>query len=521
MVPAFLILFREALEISLILGIILAATHGIPRRALWIWAGIGGGIAGSALVAVFAEQISMAMEGMGQEIFNAFILFIATLMIGWTVIWMQTHGRQLSQKIKHVGKAVHDGELPLYALAVVVSLSMLREGSEIVLFMTGILSTSKEPLAAIAAGGAAGAGIAFAIGLLLYLGLLRMPTRYLFSVTGWMLILLACGMSAQAAGYLIAADWLPALVPQLWDSSWLLSQNGVAGSILHALLGYTDRPAGMQLFFYLSTMAIILILLRTHRKGAMNKNTTISAAISCLIVATSLMLNSTPAFALNVYSPYVEEGIAEIELKNRYDLDDRASEDNFRQHILELAYGVSSWWSVEIEGEWEKDPGDGYHYEATEVYNNFQLTDVGEYWLDAGLQVKYVFKHPAGSADRLKIYALLAKQYTQFTHVANIGIEQETTNNYNRNPKADAKWMTRYLYTPILNPGFEYYGEYGEISDPSDYDAQKHRLGPVIYGALGRGFKYELGWLFGLSKATEDHAVKFNIEYEFPVQFPL
>ncbi len=252
----------------------------------------------------------------------------------------------------------------------------------------------------------------------------------------------------------------------------------------------------------------------------MKKHTVITAPLSCLAIMTAAV-SASPAQALNVYSPYVEEGIMEIELKNRFDFDGRSSEDNFRQHILEIAYGVNSWWSVELEGEWEKDPGDGYHYEATEIYNNFQLTDVGEYWLDAGLQVKYVFKHPDGKADRLKIYALLAKQTNQFTHMANLGVEQDVGDHKNRNPKMDAKWMTRYNYRPMLNPGFEYYGEYGEISDPSKYKNQKHRLGPALYGKLGHGFKYELGWLFGLSKATEDHAIKFNIEYEFPLQFPL
>lgn len=246
----------------------------------------------------------------------------------------------------------------------------------------------------------------------------------------------------------------------------------------------------------------------------MTKKTTLPTFAAALLAAG---IFSFPAQALNVYSPYVEEGIMEIELKNRFDFDDRSSEDNFRQHILEVAYGINDWWSLELEGEWEKDPNDGYHYEATEIYNNFQLTDVGEYWLDAGLQVKYVFKHPSGSADRLKIYALLAKQYPQFTHVANLGVEQEVFNNNNRNPKFDAKWMTRYNWKPLINPGFEYYGEYGEIADPSDYDAQKHRFGPVIYGQLAPGVKYELGWLFGLSDATEDHALKFNIEYEFPL----
>lgn len=267
MIPTFIILFREVLEISIILSIIVAATRGIPQRDRWIWAGVGGGFLGSALVAYFAGAISGAIEGMGQEVFNASVLFLAVLMIGWTVVWMQTHAREMVAHIKDVGQKVHDGKLPLYALAVVVSLSMWREGAEIVLFMTGILNTTEESMLAIFAGGAAGAVCAATIGFMLYLGLIKFSTKYLFATTSWLLILLAAGMSAQAAGYLVAADMLPALKDQIWDSSWLLSQESIVGKILHAMLGYTERPSGIQAAFYAATLAIIVAFLKfTQRK---------------------------------------------------------------------------------------------------------------------------------------------------------------------------------------------------------------------------------------------------------------
>ena len=267
MIPTFIILFRETLEISIILSIIVAATRGIAGRNRWVWAGIGGGLLGSAVVAYFASAISNAIEGMGQEVFNAGVLFVAVLMIGWTVVWMQSHAREMVHKIKTVGIAVHNGSLRLYALAVVVSLSMWREGAEIVLFMTGIIKTSEESLLAIVAGGVAGAVIAGIIGLLLYLGLVKFSTKYLFATTSWLLILLACGMSAQAAGYLVSADMLPVLSPQLWDSSSLLSESSVFGKIMHAMLGYTERPSGMQGVFYLITFGLIVSLLKiTQRK---------------------------------------------------------------------------------------------------------------------------------------------------------------------------------------------------------------------------------------------------------------
>ena len=265
MLPALIICFREFLEIAIIITIILAATRGVVGRGKWVIVGLVGGLVGAVLVAIFAQNISVAMEGVGQEIFNAIILAVAILMIVWTVVWMQSHGRALAHKMKKVGKAVSEGDVPLYSLAVVVSLAMWREGAEIVLFMAGIISSSQESVVDIMIGGIAGASLAILIGVLLYFGLIKLSSKHLFSVTGWLLILLACGMSAQMAGYLNAADMLPAL-GNTWDSGWLLSQDSVLGKILHAMLGYSERPSIIQLVFYTATLAIIFSLLKLTKK---------------------------------------------------------------------------------------------------------------------------------------------------------------------------------------------------------------------------------------------------------------
>ncbi len=267
MIQSFIILFREVLEIAIILTIIMAATRGVPLRGRFVVMGLLGGAAGAGVIAIFANNIADAMDGVGQELFNAGILAVAVLMIGWTVVWMQTHGREIANKMKQVGKAVSDGDASLYSLAVVVSLAMWREGAEIVLFMTGIISTAQESIFAIILGGLAGASAATAIGILLYFGLIKLSTKHLFSVTSWLLVFLASGMSAGVAGYLNAADKLPAL-GQMWDSGWLLSQDSVLGKILHAMLGYSERPSGMQLLFFLGTFAIILTLQKFITKRA-------------------------------------------------------------------------------------------------------------------------------------------------------------------------------------------------------------------------------------------------------------
>lgn len=255
MIAALIIVFREVLEAALVVGIVLAAARGVPFARRWVSFGILGGIAGAAVVAQFAGAISGALDGYGQELFNASVLLAAVTMLAWHVIWMSSHGRRLASQMRMVGEAVRSGARPLYALALVVGLAVMREGSETVLFLYG-LAASDGGFASAVSGGAAGLAGGAAVGALLYFGLLRIPARHLFAVTNWMIALLAAGMAAQAVSFLAAADLL-ALGPELWDTSALLSQNGIVGKILHTLVGYMDRPTAVQAAAYLATLLML------------------------------------------------------------------------------------------------------------------------------------------------------------------------------------------------------------------------------------------------------------------------
>jgi high-affinity iron transporter len=90
----------------------------------------------------------------------------------------------------------------------------------------------------------------------------RIPLRHLFTVTSWLILLLAAGMASQAAAFLLQADLLPPLGPSLWDTSFLLAEHSLPGRVLHTLIGYTAQPAGIQLVFYLTTLLIIGGLMR-------------------------------------------------------------------------------------------------------------------------------------------------------------------------------------------------------------------------------------------------------------------
>ncbi|HEU4659923.1 MAG TPA: FTR1 family protein [Pseudolabrys sp.] len=264
MLGALVIVFREVLEAGLIIGIVMAATRGVAARGRWVSYGVLAGIVGASVVAAFAGAISNAFEGSGQELFNACVLGTAVAMLMWHNAWMSRHGREIAAEMKQIGTAVSEGAKPLTALAVVVGLAVLREGSEVVLFLYGIAASGTSG-SALLAGGVLGIAAGAAFTALTYFGLLAIPTRYIFSVTSWLIALLAAGMASQAVQFLNAGGLLTVLDGTVWDTSWMLSEGSLLGRLLHTMIGYSERPTEMQLVVYLSTLVAMFLLMRVVR----------------------------------------------------------------------------------------------------------------------------------------------------------------------------------------------------------------------------------------------------------------
>lgn len=262
MISALIIVFREVIEAGLIIGIVLAATTGVPLRGRWVALGVAAGILGACLVAAFAGQLANLFEGSGQEFFNAAILLLAVAMLTWHNVWMASHGRQMARELKAAGHQVKTGERTLTALAVVVGVAVLREGSEVVLFLYGIAAQGGTSAAAMAAGGALGLLGGALVSALMYFGLLSIPAGKLFQVTSGLITLLAAGMAAQAVILLQNGGWLLYLTGTVWDTSWLLTEDSVAGKLLHTLVGYSAAPNGLQLVAYGATILMIVVLMR-------------------------------------------------------------------------------------------------------------------------------------------------------------------------------------------------------------------------------------------------------------------
>jgi high-affinity iron transporter len=175
---------------------------------------------------------------------------------------MAGHGRQMAREMKAVGADVTAGKKSLAALAIVVGVAVLREGSEVVLFLYGIASQGGTTQGAMLLGGVLGVLAGAGVSALMFFGLLQIPAGKLFSVTAWLITLLAAGMAAQAVLFLQQGGYLEILQSTVWDTSWLLPEGSIAGRLLHTLIGYSDAPNGAQIVAYVATVVIIMGLTR-------------------------------------------------------------------------------------------------------------------------------------------------------------------------------------------------------------------------------------------------------------------
>ncbi|TXL73477.1 iron permease [Vineibacter terrae] len=252
--------FREALEIVVVAALLLAATRGVPGRWLWAALGAGAGILGASIIAFFAEQLADAMAGSGQDIFQAFILLATAGLVAWTIAWMRSHGREIATQARDTGRRIAAGTAPRYLMATAIGVSILRDGTELAVFLVGAGVAGQQSMASVIAGFAIGIAGGVAVGILLYRGVMAASLGRVFNAVAALLAFLGAGLASQAIGILCGAGWLPSGLDPVWDTEDFLSQGSDLGRFLHTLLGYMSQPSATQLLTYGATLALVLWL---------------------------------------------------------------------------------------------------------------------------------------------------------------------------------------------------------------------------------------------------------------------
>ncbi len=241
---AVVIVLREVLEASLIISVFLALSQILNRSLKWMLLALVLGLSSGFIYAGAISKVSMAFGGIGQEVVNATInilIFLALIIFVFAV----PH-----QKNKHCRG------LTIVAIMSTVILAIMREGSEVLLFITGFIGVP-DLLSPVLMGGAVGAGLGVSVGIFIYYFIVNLLPRHGVWVGYLLLLLVAGSLMSQAVEFLIQADLMNSAQP-VWNSSNIVDEHSVAGQLLFALLGYEATPQLSQVIAYICSMSALL-----------------------------------------------------------------------------------------------------------------------------------------------------------------------------------------------------------------------------------------------------------------------
>lgn len=520
MIGSFVIVFREILEAALVIGIVAAAVKGLPHRGRWVSLGVGMGIAGAAVVAAGIGVIAEFAHGTGQELFEACVLFAAGLMLAWHNIYMAQHGRELTQRLKSVGVEVMAGRASITMLLGVTALAVMREGSEIALFLYGIAAGGASDLNLLG-GSAIGLVAGVVVGFVLFAGLSRIPVKRLFQVSGWIILFIAAGMIARGAQFLIQAGYLPPLVTAVWDSSAVIPGNGILGRALAALAGYTPAPSLMQILFWVASFVGIgaMMLGKSGRLlFLLRRSATPVAVLSIATVGTLLGVPHTAHAAdYQVYSPRVVKGESEFEAR-AYDSWGTNPSSGAEQALrIAVGHSFTSWWSTELYAGAEKEYGESLKLEEFEWENRFQLTPQGRYWADVGLISEIEIPRFGHDPYEVKFGPSFEKDFDRYTALLDVLATHEYGSNAAGGVGLEYRARLEYRWRPRISPLVEAYGQ--PAATIGNYGRPRNAVGPGLTGRFrlgaGRSLRYGVVALFGTSHDTADATLVARLEYEF------
>jgi high-affinity iron transporter len=246
----FIITLREAFEAALLLGIVYTYLDKVGARRHFRWVTLGAALGAAASVAVGAA-VSLAsgpLVDLGPDLVGVAVLLVAVVVLTWHGWWMRQHSLAIKGQVQ---RRLDEAEATnrMWVVGAIAFTGVFREGAETVLFLWGLMSQAGVAGWGGAIGGATGVATAAALGWAIFRGGRRVSLPRFFAVTSLLVILVAGGLFSTGVGKVEALGFLPAS-PGLWDSSWLLSDQGVTGGFLAGLVGYRARPTLFEVIAY-------------------------------------------------------------------------------------------------------------------------------------------------------------------------------------------------------------------------------------------------------------------------------
>ena len=285
----FIIVFRECLEASLIVGIIytILAKSNLRDAIQKLWLGVVASIVASLGVAYVVISLKDALgNNSSMALFEAIFMYITAGLIWYVVFWLSKH---VSDRKVLEGQTMTAVKISSWGVFFVTFFAILREGFETVVFLISSFSIT-ESFSYV--GFIVGAALAILLGYLVVVQGKRINLKRFFQGTTLLLVFLASGMVAygthEVESYLVKSNQLnkdnisrpwdilkPKTQLEEGDSSSFYSYDdkknlythvfhdgGSVGVFLKGFFGYNSNPNNIELIMWIMSLVYGLNLWR-------------------------------------------------------------------------------------------------------------------------------------------------------------------------------------------------------------------------------------------------------------------
>lgn len=264
----FVVVFREALEAGLIIGIILTVLARQKAHHHYFSTIIASSAAALVLSFVAGNWIAGladSAQDKAQEIIEGAISLVAAGVLTYMFFWMERQARHLKSEIQSkVEVALSSRDYA--AMVALPFFAVFREGAETVLFLKAVAIQSGGSVSW--QGGLSGLLAASAITALIFVWGKRVPLKPLFRGTGFFILLMAAGLLAYGIHELEEAGFIPQFIYPLYNINEFLDEKGGPGSFLKAIFGYNGNPSLTEVVCYWTYLAVVLGMFLKREKQA-------------------------------------------------------------------------------------------------------------------------------------------------------------------------------------------------------------------------------------------------------------
>jgi len=245
---------------------------------------------------------------------------------------------------------------------------------------------------------------------------------------------------------------------------------------------------------------------------------TFMSAVPALIAAIGMASIARADFKVKM--PDAEPGELELESIGNYGQSGHTATDNEQSFVHELEYGVNNFWRTALEFDTDRPAGPGHRltFDQLTWENFFQLTERGQYWIDAGFFAEFGKTLVGHTPNETTFGPMLRKEIGPTINTVNLFLEKDLGQFSGGRPNFVYAWETRVALGGIVDPGFQAYGQPGAFGHFLPISAQDHRIGPQLFGEIhqfGPGtVKWNGGLLFGLTPAAPRRTARWQLEYE-------